>query len=349
MKVWSASLHVGLGLGSFLAVASAIAAVRPGPSDFVVTDKLRYLARHSGRYDTLLVGSSLVYRHFVPTVIDESYAARGVPLRTFNVGGPGMKGFETDHVLRQALAAAGSGVRYVFLEPSRFTSELHDVNRRSERTVQWHTVTQTRAVLRQLLLEERPLVEKLSLAAEHLVLFAWNLSSYGDGPRILRRRLGVGPPPELGEAELAAAAGYRSLEDEAGEEFAARRRALLDDPEAYRRRVARLEAGGSGRAPAAADRAALAAQVATVRSAGAEPIYVVSPWPGGAGVFPALAEDGTIPTLLAFDDPERYPEFFRLEARFDANHLTSAAAARFSRVFADAATQALDERAERGE
>ncbi|MFG0319745.1 MAG: hypothetical protein ACF8XB_20910 [Planctomycetota bacterium JB042] len=342
MTFASAALHVGLGVASFLGVAAAVAAVRPGPSDFVVTDKLRHLRRHPGEFDALLVGSSLVYRHFVPEVIDEVLAERGRPLRTFNLGGPGMKGYELDHVVREALDAAGDSVRVVFVEPSRFTPELIDANRRSARTVRWHTLRQTVAVLRQVAGEPRPAAEKLALAAEHLTLFAWNLTSYGDGPRILLERAGMGAPPQLGAAELERTRGHRALEDEVGEEFDARRRALADDPERYRRRVERLRAGATGGTATAFDRERLRAQVEAIRAAGAEAVYVVSPWPGGAGPFPALRDDGVLPALLTFCDPDAWPEAFRIEARFDANHLTRAAARAFSRTFAEAWADRVD-------
>lgn len=336
MRLASAALAVALGLASFLVVAAAIAALRPGPSGFVVTDKLRHLRRHPGTYDALLIGSSLTYRHFVPTVIDAALAGHGRSLRTFNVGGPGMRGHETDHVLREALAAAGGGVRFVFVEPTLFTPELVEENRRSERTVHWHTPRQTWAVVQQALADDRPFTARLALAAEHLRLCAWNQTSYGDGPRIVRHLTGMAPPPELAEAELLAARGYRALEDETSEDAAARRRALLDDPAAYHARVARRRGPAAGKPADVHDRERLRAQVDVIRHAGAEPLYVTSPWPGGSGAFQALVADGTIPALLAFDDADRYPALFRLDARFDANHLDRAAAREFSRLFADA-------------
>ena len=346
MSALSSAVHVVLGLGAFLTVAASVGAVRPGPSDFEITDKLNHLRRHPDRYDAIIIGSSLVYRHFLPEVIDERMAARGHPMRTFNVGCPGMLGHETAHVLQEVLELVGDRVRYVFLEPGRFSTTLFDENRRAARTVAWHSGDRTAAVLRQILARDEPLEDRLPLLTEHLTIWAWNLANYGEGPRSFLSWVGMGAAPQLSEAELVTGRGYRALEDEATETIALRRRMHEDRPEAYRRRVSALRRAGNRPAVevSPAERAPFARQLERLRARGIEPIYVIAPWPGGADVARGLVDDETSPTVLAFNDPDAYPEFFELSSRFDANHLTREGAEAFSRVFADRLADALDVR-----
>jgi hypothetical protein len=79
----------------------------------------------------------------------------------------------------------------------------------------------------------------------------------------------------------------------------------------------------------------VARQVAAIRRAGAEPIHLITPTPTPTPELYRLADAGAVPRLLAFNDPVAYPELFAQDHRFDAEHLTTAGARRFSRLLAE--------------
>ena len=83
----------------------------------------------------------------------------------------------------------------------------------------------------------------------------------------------------------------------------------------------------------------MAAQVAAIRRAGAVPIHLITPTARPTPALYRLAETGRVPHLLAFNDPLAYPDLFIEERRFDAEHLTTEGARRFSRLLAARLTQ----------
>ena len=84
--------------------------------------------------------------------------------------------------------------------------------------------------------------------------------------------------------------------------------------------------------------------MALIRRAGAEPIYLITPTARPTPELYRLAADGRVPRLLAFNDPERYPDLFTLGHRFDAEHLSTEGARRFSAALAARFARLLDDR-----
>ena len=82
--------------------------------------------------------------------------------------------------------------------------------------------------------------------------------------------------------------------------------------------------------------AALRRQYAAARAAGAELLVVVPPSHEPSPLPRRLAEQGEIAVLLDFNDPDRYPELFRDDRRFDVMHLNRPGAVAFSRLLAQA-------------
>ena len=104
---------------------------------------------------------------------------------------------------------------------------------------------------------------------------------------------------------------------------------------AYRKAVARLAAvNGADVSLDGFNRRAVEDQVALIRRAGAEPVHLITPTARPTPELHRLAATGAVPHVLAFNDPERYPELFAVDRRFDAEHLTTAGAERFTRLLA---------------
>jgi hypothetical protein len=102
--------------------------------------------------------------------------------------------------------------------------------------------------------------------------------------------------------------------------------------------IARAEAADAYLPELGSEKAAyLADLVETIRSAGAEPIFLVPP--GGSdyssGWLRRAQDDGIIPVVLDFGDPRPWPDLFTFDAWFDLQHLNKEASIRFSAYLAD--------------
>lgn len=332
-----AAIASALFLLAFLTTGRILAPLRPPPADSVLEAKIDFLRRHPGRYDLVFVGSSGVYRHVVPDEVDRVLAERGLAVRSFNAGAPGMRGFEAAAALERVLDAVGER-RAVAFEPSRFSPDLHPANEFAERTVAWHTARWTARAVAASLASDRPFAERLSLAARHVRLFLWRATGYGTGPRIVLDLLGRKPPPALTDAEIAAHAGWRPLEAdvEAGDAAVReRRRLFLEAGGRFEGRVEKLRRTRAARAAfPEREEEWLRALASRMRGRSGRAVGLIPPLVVPQPAARSLAERGIFDCLLSYQDPDRHPEWFTREARFDENHLLAPFARAFSRVLA---------------
>ena len=82
-----AALAAALGFGL---IALAGLRLTPWPEDFPVTVKLPYLEEHAAEYNAVFIGSSEVFRSFVPNTIDEQLAQEGLDFNSFNLAAQGI-------------------------------------------------------------------------------------------------------------------------------------------------------------------------------------------------------------------------------------------------------------------
>ncbi|MEM7306286.1 MAG: hypothetical protein AAF682_06435 [Planctomycetota bacterium] len=342
-------VDVAVALLACLLATALLRWLTPAPTGYGLGAKLRHLEGHADGFELVFLGSSRVYRSFVPEVIDAELAARGHALRSFNLGVPGMGDFEADWLLRELLALEPARLRYVVLEPGLFRPQLLTPGRFSPRELEWHTARGTRAVLaaagKSVAEAERDELVRAHL--EHWVRRTLNL---GQGRRLLTALFRGDPDLDshgLTARVLSEDGGYLALEDSPGEEFARRRDAFLDDAAGHATRMARLTAR-RGLRPALDDYPLdlIEGQIAAVRAAGAEPVFVLPPASQVRAVAFSLRDAGHLPELLDFNAPQLYPELFTHESRFDRNHLSRDAARRFSALFAERFAGYLDARAE---
>jgi hypothetical protein len=126
------------------------------------------------------------------------------------------------------------------------------------------------------------------------------------------------------------------------------RQRFLADLERYQRQVKALRR--QGRPPGPPPRSLLPGagrRLALFEQAGIEPVHVLFAM---SQTDPTLLQlgppEGPLPELWAFNDPERYPELYRLPARYDSRHLSRAGAEAFSRLLAQRFADYLDAEAE---
>lgn len=337
---------VALALGSFFSVAALVRALVPWPEEYGLRAKFEHFRAHKDEFDAIYLGSSRYFRSFDPTVIDAEFAARGIELRSFNFGVGGMVSFEMDHVLREIVALRPARLKWIFFEGGPWDPTIFFIgNTWSTRSIHWHDVAGTRTVLRSIAVADLPFLRKLDLYWTHLRLHGMKVTSMAQSPRLVAAALGSTEDPlkrALSPEDLEIRRGFQALDELVDVEAQDWRQTLVDDPTRFERAVAAIPAWNS--APLDVehyDFAALRAQLDLVRSIGARLVFVIPPQNEGAADRLRLHERGDIEDLIDFNSPERYPQFFRYENRFDERHLNRAGAREFSRLFAAEAARVL--------
>jgi hypothetical protein len=82
------------------------------------------------------------------------------------------------------------------------------------------------------------------------------------------------------------------------------------------------------------------------RSLGAEPIFILSPATRPRCEVHEAYRQGLLPTLFPFDDASRFPRLYKVENRFDAEHVNRHGAEIYTRLLADRFAEHLDELSE---
>lgn len=340
-------LQASLALGSFLAGAALLRTQVPLADELHLRAKLEHFAAHKDEYDAIYLGSSRVLRGLDPLRIDADLRQAGLPMRSYNFGVRGMLPFEQDFVLHRLLESGSSRLRWIFFEGGPLSTTLPEHNPFederglfSERGVQWHTPRETRNVLACLRRVRLPLARKLQLARAHLELLGRNLCNLGRGPEILAH-WGSAPGP----AHLPGKRWERGIEREGfegndlikGGELSPRMEAYRLDPELYQAELARVVRENA--LPVRLEEVELEIYREQQRAAaqhGVELVYITTPTQEGNPEVLRLHELGHVTTLFHFNDPERYPELFQLDHRFDRGHVNERGAQRFSSLFAQA-------------
>lgn len=292
--------------------------------------KLAHFRSEGARYDTLFLGSSLVHRQVSPAAFDAALAARGLATRSFNLGVLGMVPPESFFLLDQVLAARGPGLRTVFLELAPLQMRVKRVHTR--RFDYWHTPRYTLDVLRAIADTDWPWRVKVSQGGKHLETLLRKLLYVGRGRALLASLGGAQPDPSpLGPD----GDGWLSGEDDTTNRMELRAGQLgAVDEEVLAERVAALQGGAAGRQQGEVGMELLARALARVRAAGATPILFAPPRLEGRAALLALIRAELDVEVLVFNDPQRYPEFYAAENRFDMGHLNREGSLLFSRALA---------------
>ena len=324
----SSLLNVFSALAAFICTSAALHAWLPAPEVRDVSPKLRFFAAHRDEFDTIFVGSSHVHNGVSPTAFDEVLARAGIPSRTFNFGADGMFPPEQFYLLEQILAMKPPKLKRIFLEIGNVEVTWLPGQENSQRAVYWHDWKRTGIVLRKIFEAEvdEPWPRKLRAVrrwrgtiVRHLALLGRNVCNVGRAFDIAKSLAG----PEAAEWELGPLRdGYFPLTANMPEEKAA----------AFQRELAREESAGIQRVeldPYAA--AAYRDYAGAIRRDGATPVFIVPPvYPQFPSQFPGVSPG----LVLAYNDPSRYPDFYRPDLRVDQHHLNAAAADKFTRLVA---------------
>lgn len=339
-------------LTGFLAAGALVGSLVPWPEEYGLRSKFEYFAAHKDEFDVVYIGSSRVFRAFDPEVFDATLAERGRPLSSFNMGVGGMLSFEQDFVLQRLLELEPARLRWAFLEGGEWDPDFdYSFNVYSWRSVFWHALPQTLDVLQAAWHDPVSAERRWEIVRTHAALFLSRLTNYGMGKEILAAWQGPAVDVRgrsLGPEELALGRGFEPADVQAQQAGAFQKpEEIWTDLDYYHRRVEKIVSDGASRedppALARVPARALERQLGAARERGVELVYVLPPGLEGAPVRQALHRRGDIPALLDFNRPERYPQLFDVEQRFDPKHLNRRGAEEFSRLLADAFLEHLRE------
>jgi len=327
---------------SLLVSVSAVGSLGPPPlfDDPDVRWRIEAFEAARDTVDVLFLGSSRVLRGFHPVAFDSEMAVRGHRLRSFNLGFQGL-GAPEQTVMLEHLLQGGDSPAWVFLEVVPWRAALAEKKRFTRRAIAWHEPGETLLLLGSLARADIGFLDAAELGALHLLQCGARVTHMARGPRIVDHLFGQETP---GERPFLPDRGFEPLTIDRREgDFARRREEYLEGLDDL---VRAWESGTSPRSrrqgPWEPSVAGLRRQVDLVRKAGARVIFVVAPTARETIEVRDLEEAGLLPLLLAFDDPARYPELYRVEHFFDREHLTPGGALVFSRLLADAFCRHLD-------
>lgn len=142
-----------------------------------ISMKFQYFAQHKDDYDVIFFGSSTTYQGVIPKVFDETMAANGKSIRSFNFGIMGANVAEMDFYLQKVLALKPAKLKWIFLDCliNLFLENAPS----SPKNVYWHTPLKT--------------IENFHLIAESTYSLKDKISGhYGNFISFIYRWLGIG-------------------------------------------------------------------------------------------------------------------------------------------------------------
>lgn len=122
----------------------------PGDSQLAVahfSDKIAFWREHGEDFDTLLFGTSSVFRGIDPQRFDAASARAGLETRTFNASMPGLKFADLAFFLDRYLESAPSSLAWVIVEPNTRVY-LYRENLTTERVLRVHDPANTASLVR---------------------------------------------------------------------------------------------------------------------------------------------------------------------------------------------------------
>ena len=328
-----------IALVSFLLAAFLLNQIIPSPtipSNVVfIGPKYDYYKVHKDEYNALFFGSSRIYSHVVPEVFDSAANANGVEINSYNFGIPAMRALDSAVLLEEVLANPPKNLKWVFFESILDKGYEPIPNARTNRVIYWHTWENTRTAANYILTSDESLPTKAVLLSSHLLPFLYQQLNVGRlFNQVLPSEFSVGE--QLVAKEFTQTEGYYALDDENDP----KRQAFLQSQPAYLEQVAALQTLQS-QPPASepylsVNKQNLLARVTqSIRAAGAEPVFVEPPSLHMINDFQTAQQLGTIDTLLSYKDPSKFPQLYRVDRRYDADHLNDAGSREFTRLLAE--------------
>jgi hypothetical protein len=334
--------NTAIGATAFLLSCIGLRAILPFPEiDGGVSQKFRFFAAHKDEFDTLFIGSSRVYFQISPAIFDRVTRESGMPTHSFNFGVGGMYLPETAYLLEQILNLKPRNLRWVFIEYDELQTKWSPENQSSRRALYWADWKRVSLLLRKLtdagtdppwlpdpaklrdiILRQNDEKSTRSLLTFYVTQVERNYTNISRAADVLDHFLSRDTQERRASYLGAASDGYVTRPN----------RMSPSQPAAYERALAAAMAQTGTRplSPYAMEAFRQCAQ--EVRNIGAVPIFLITPSTTEINVAAETTELTGV--VMAFNNPQAYPNLFRSSARRDGQHLTKAGAEEFTRIVA---------------
>lgn len=363
--------RVGVALAAFLATTlflQRVAAPGGGP---VIGGKLEYYEQHADEYDTVFLGSSHVFRAFVPEIYDGTLRDAGLPSSSFNFGVQSVNLVEARYLVRRILEHGEGRLRRLFFEYEWLVPQIDPRNAFAARATYWHDWDATRVAMDRALVwqdrlgddflyvEDGTTTHSLFTVGDRLLAPGWRVAKehfqhwlvgrlfVGRGRDAVKGLLGR----QHGEtARYGLADGYLSLEQEeqrlgsgGRNSYRARRERFLAGMADYEASVEALKRAdvhfGDGDwldddLTRVDDLDLVRTLAHEVQQSGVQFVLVLMPSQSCDRPFEErlLHEMGVL--VLRYNRPDEYPDLYAPANRFDSGHLAAQGAGFFSRLLA---------------
>lgn len=323
-----------------------------------ISTKFQYFTEHKDDYDVIFLGPSTTYQGVIPKVFDESMAANGKSVRSFNFGIMAANVAEMDFYLQKILALKPANLKWIFLDclVNFFMEEAPT----SAKNVYWHTPFKT--------------IENFQLIAESTYTLKGKISGfYANSISFLYRWLGIGyfsnfwqqradtlPSDGLQKLmsgdKLLQEAGYYSMDwmknsEEWKENF------QLNYLESYQGRLKQAKSRSFDRDntstyPINSYAIKIIKNIVSridnfekISKNKVEPIFFIPPIldsDADHSYIMRAYDLGYISTLFAFNNPNTFAPLYELDRRADGRHLNQQGAQEFTRTLAAEFSQHLN-------
>jgi hypothetical protein len=356
---------------AFAAVQLVLRAVASPGGGSMVGSKLEHFERAAERYDTVFIGTSHVFRSFVPDEFDRAMAESGEATSSFNFGIQLPNPVELHYLLRFVLEEGEGSLERVFVQYYAITPQVDPDQAFIARNVYWHDWEGTALAVERawaideatpggihlaptpkrenavLAIVERQLPSRWFLTREHWQHWIKREAFVARGKDVARGALGRthGMTGWWGPRR-----GYYPLEEdyerraaEGNPENVIIRRREAFDPETFLAHVERLRTEEvvwgdrewmNPEVQRFSDLEVYRSMVELARAAGIELVVVIMPSNSCDRPFEARLREELGAPLIQFNLPDAYPWFYDPELRFDSGHLTAEGALEFTRVLA---------------
>jgi hypothetical protein len=324
-------LDVGIAVLAFVLVCAGLNALLPFPEIDVVSPELRFFQEHRDEFDTIFVGSSRVHHQVSPAIFDRVMREAGHSTRTFNFGINGMFPPESGYVLERLLSARPRHLKWVFIELDELETRRIPKAEDARRSVYWHDWKRTSLVLRKVLDGENQ-GDARDLFFFHSALFAKNFTNIG-------RKIDL----SWWSSHLGKKAALPKTLGQGGDGYVPQIKTLsAAEAAAYEAGLERAVTQAESRFVSAATEQAYRQWADELKKMGATPIFLVAPTTRQIklGFRPEAGIGGAV---MLFNDAKTYPQLYRNEVRFDADHLNGTGAEEFTRLVARNLSQLIEE------
>lgn len=295
--------------------------------------KLEWLATQDEAVDVLFLGSSHIYHQFDPIVFDE---VRGSG-RALNMGESGMGVAEQMYLVERILEIRPPGLKYLVLEGLPWSVGKESANDFGKRNLEWHNTSVTLYMLKAISESDMSSAEKraeIKLHIEHWWRRSLHLARGVDAVRWLTNK-SLQDNVAWGDLGPQGNGYLPLLVDQVGEQGRQNREQFLANPQKLFAARQRLPQAGNGGEALPAQILAVERIQEMAQAQGVDVIWWLHPNLGRTPGWHAMHEQGILSSLIAFDDPIRYPDFYKVKWHFDLFHLTRKGSENLTRAFAE--------------